>query len=248
MKNNLSNPLAVAAVASNPEVLKTAKILLIGGTVAVTGYFGWRKYKEWRKQQFVEKYANLPDVQAAMVMRKAMFSSEGLNLFPFGTINIPDGTNEAQLNALALKVTSLENVIKAYKVLFESNLIADVTSELDSEELQKFFNSLGAKSEYDAQFNSNGTLLPQTPFPIGTTIQVLNPNGTTIFKAKQVNGEFVNSGEIRDFMPYSETVGTIIKAYKGVTSGQYYYVVDVAWSLDSLFGYGWVAHKEVTRL
>ena len=247
MKKQLSNPLAVAAVATNPDVIRTTKTLVIGGGIAFAGDYGWKKYKEWQKQKFVEKYAHLPDVQAAMVMYKSMFSIDKIDAWPFGSITIPDGTDEAQLNSLALKVSSLENVVKAYKVLFDSNLLTDVLSELNNRELQKFFDSLGAKSEYEGQFNPDGSIKPQTPFSVGTTIQVLNPNGTTIYKANEANGEYQNSGVKRDFMKYSQTIGEIIKVYRGVTSGQYYYVVDVAWSLDTFYGYGWVAHKEVNR-
>ncbi|WP_130735511.1 hypothetical protein [Flavobacterium sp. J27] len=245
--SKLSNPLAVAAVATNKDVLRTTKTLVIGGGIVVAGYYGWKKYKEWQKQKFVEKYAHMPDVQAAMVMYKSMFSIDKIDAWPFGSITIPDGTDEAQLNSLALKVSSLENVIKAYKVLFDSNLMSDILSELDNTELQKFFDSLGAKSEYDSQFNPDGSIKPQTPFSIGTTIQVLNTNGTTIYKAIEKNGEYQNSGEKRDFMKYSEVIGEILKVYKGVTSGQYYYVVDVAYSADFIYGHGWVAHKEVKR-
>ena len=221
MKKQLSNPLAVAAVATNPDVIRTTKTLVIGGGIAFAGYYGWKKYKEWQKQKFVEKYAHLPDVQAAMVMYKSMFSIDKIDAWPFGSITIPDGTDEAQLNSLALKVSSLENVVKAYKVLFDSNLLTDVLSELNNRELQKFFDSLGAKSEYEGQFNPDGS--------------------------NEANGEYQNSGVKRDFMKYSQTIGEIIKVYRGVTSGQYYYVVDVAWSLDTFYGYGWVAHKEVNR-
>ena len=244
--NKLSNPLATAAILSNKEVVTTAKVVLVVAGVGTGLYFANRQYKAWRRQKFVEKEAHLPDVQAAMIMRKAMFRWGELKMFPFGTINIPDGTNETALNQIARSVTSVEAVIKAYKILFDSNLMLDVMSELNDSEIRKFFDSINSKGEYADNFNSVGQPNPQTPFFVGQTIKVLNPKGTQIFKAAQRdNGSYYNTGVARDYKKFDETVGVIIKVYKGTTSNQYFYVVDMHMSIDTIFGYGWVAHTEV---
>lgn len=241
--NQISNPVATAMLATNPEVQKTVKIAVGLTVVGVAGYFGYQQYKKWRKQRFVEKNAHLPDVQAAMILRKSMFKAD-VNLWPFGTIHIPDGTDESMMNQIAGQISSFENVQKAYNILFESNLIMDVQDELNNTELMKFFNALNSKGEYEDGL----TKFPQTPFTVGTEIKVLNPDGTTIYKAgENYNGSYFNTGESIEFKKFDETIGTIIKVYKGVTSGKYYYVVDRAWAIDSVFGYGYVAHTEVTK-
>jgi len=214
---------------------------LIGGGL----YFARRKYISWRKQQFVEKNAHIPDVQAAMIMRKSMYRIE-VDTFPFNLITIPDGTDERMLNELALKVTSLEAVIKAYKILFEANLMEDVYAELDNKEMKKFFENLGAKSEYDLGFTPGGGIRPQTPLKIGQTVAIKNPSGSTVYKAESIgNGKYQNSGEKLDFKSFGTTIGEIVGIYKGLSSGQYYYLIDRKWVIDSIFGYGWIAHTEI---
>ena len=244
--NKLSNPLATATLLSNKEVMNTAKVVLVLAGVGTGLYFANRQYKAWRRQKFVEKEAHLPDVQAAMIMRKAMFRWGEFNVFPFGTINIPDGTNEAALNQIARSVTSVEAVVKAYKILFDSNLMIDIMKELTDSEVRKFFDSLNSKSDYDDQFNTVGQPKPQKPYFIGQTIKVLNPRGTQIFKAgERDNGTFFNTGQARDFKRFDETIGVIEKVYKSTTSNEHFYVVDMHMSIDTIFGYGWVAHTQV---
>jgi hypothetical protein len=228
------------------EIVKGAKIgISIIGGLAAAWYIN-KKFKEVRKQNFVNKNAHLPDVQVAMIMRKAMFRIE-FDSFPFNLIAIPDGTNEALLYKLAKQVSSLEAVIKAYSILFESNLPLDVYSELSDNELIKFYESLSSKGNYESQFNSNGSPKPQTPLRLGQKIVVSNPKGATVYKTEERNGRLYQINETRAFVKFGEDVGTITNIYRG-TNGAYYYAVDMNdWYFlpDTIFGYGWVAHTEV---
>lgn len=257
------NPIVAAEVAKPGTITELAKMsrdvtinyqkraesiirpVIYAGVIGTALYFARRKFIEWRKQQFVEKNAHIPDVQAAMIMRKSMFKIEN-DSFPWSLITIPDGTDEDMLNELALKVSSLEAVIKAYSILFESNLITDVYSELNNKEMQEFFNNLGAKSEYDLGFTAGGGIKPQTPLKIGQNVAIKNPNGSTIYEAESIGGgKYKNSGEKLDFKPFGEEIGTITGVYKGTSTGQYYYVIDRKWAVDTIFGYGWIAHTEI---
>lgn len=260
-RNKLGNPAAVASVAaSNPELVKagkevvinvqkqtmdTIKLIVVVSGIGITGWFLNKKYKEWRKQVFIEENAHIPDVQAAMIFRKAMFKLEPLD-FLLGFVTIPDGTDEATLNKLATQVSSLQNVVYAYKVLFGGNLMLDIYSELTNKELQKFFDRLNSKSEYETGFTSTGQIAPQTPYRVGQVIKVNNPKGAPIFKAEKTDaGKWRNSGENLGFKKYGETLGTIIAVYKSTTTPQHYYVIDRAWVVDTIFGYGWVLHTDV---
>lgn len=261
-KNKLGNPVAVAAAAtaSNPEVIKASKEVVINYTnramstakvlvgIAATGITVWylnKKYKEWRKQKFVEQNAHIPDVQVAMIFRRSMFRIE-FNDFPWNLISIPDGTDVATLNKFATKISSMQNVIKAYKILFDSNLITDVYSELNNKELQTFFDRINANGAYNEGFDNAGNPLPQIPLRIGETIEIKNPNGATVYRAeKTADGKFKNSRESADFIKFGKTVGTIIAVYKSTTSAQHYYVVDRYLVIDTLFGYGWIQHTDV---
>lgn len=259
--NKLGNP-AIAAAASNPDIIKSGKEIIVATqqralstikiafglvTGAVTIWYANKKFKEWQKQKFVENNAHMPDVQAAMIMRKAMFKVE-FDTFPFSMITVPDGTNEAMLNSLALKVTSLNNVVKAYKVLFESNLLMDVSSELNDKELQKFFENLGAKNEYSSQFNADGSIKPQKAYRVGATIEVKNPQGAAVLVADEyATGKYRATKDSRAFVAFSKTIGTIVAVYKG-NSGAYYYVVDMdnfSFMPDWIYGYGWASHVDV---
>lgn len=258
MKKKLGNPAVATAVASNPdlvketanqvirikdETIKTTRILLVAAASGIVLWWGSKKFKEWRKQQFIQNNAHIPDVQAAMIFRKAMFKVEPMD-FVFTTITIPDGTDEATLNALATKVSSLANVVKAYNILFESNLITDVYNELTNRELQRFFDRLNSKSEYEAGFGTGGQILPQVPYRAGATLIVKNPQGAPIYKAKEVNGKF-QRGELIEYKKFGERIGDVEKIYKSVSSPQHFYVVDRYLAIDSIFGYGWVNHTDV---
>ena len=259
-RNKLGNPAAVAAVGSSPELVKagkdvvinvqkqtmdTIKLVAVLTGVGITGWFLNKKYKEWRKQVFIEENAHIPDVQAAMIFRKAMFKMEPLD-FLLGFVTIPDGTDETTLNKLATQISSLQNVVEAYKVLFGGNMILDIYSELNNVELQKFFDRLNSKSEYDTGFTSTGQIAAQTPYKVGVELKVKNPKGATIFEAEELdNDKWKNSGKSLDFKKYDQTIGTIIAVYKSTSSPQHYYVVDRKWVVDTIFGYGWVAHTDV---
>lgn len=238
---SLNNPALIAsAAASNPEavnsVVKTARTLVFVGGIVAGGYFARKWYKDWQKQQFVEKNAHLPDVQAAMIMRKAMKRVD-VSMFPFGSINIPDGTDEDALNALALKVTSLENVIKAYKILFESNLMIDVQSELDSDELLAFFNRLNASDDYENP--------DPGPYLVGQDIKVSNPRGANVFEVIELEDGGLKGGDEIDFLEFDEEVGTIIDVVRGDVTGRIFYRVDRDGVADWLYGNGYIPHSEV---
>jgi hypothetical protein len=259
---SLGNPVAIAA-ASNPDLVKGATKIVVGAqqqavqtvkigvglvAVVVTGWYVNKKFKEIRKQNFVNKNAHLPDVQVAMIMRKAMFRVE-FDSFPFSLISIPDGTNETLLNKLAQQVSSLEAVLKAYNILFESNLALDVYSELSDNELVKFYESLGSKGIYEEQFNANGSVKPQTPLKIGVEVVVVNPKGTTVFQTDTTNGKLVVLDKSRAFVKFGQTIGTITKVYKAV-SGAHYYTIDmndINFAPDWLWGNGYVAHTEIKQ-
>ena len=254
----LGNP---AIIASSPDLVKGATKVVLGAQQQVTqtvkigvsilgaGLTAWwinKKFKEIRKQNFVNKNAHLPDVQVAMIMRKAMFRVE-FDSFPFNLISIPDGTNEALLYKLAKQVSSLEAVIKAYNILFESNLPLDVYSELGDTELVKFYESLGSKENYNSQFNANGSVKPQTPLKVGYEVVVSNPKGATIYQTEQKNGRPYQINKTRAFIKFGDTVGKITGVFKG-TSGAYYYAIDmddIRFAPDWMWGNGWVAHTEI---
>ena len=237
-----------ALAGTKEEAVKAAKlgISILGGGLIL--WWGNNKFKEIRRQNFVNNNAHLPDVQVAMVMRKAMFRVE-FNSFPFNLIAIPDGTNEVLLYKLAKQVSSLEAVLKAYNILFDSNLAMDVYSELSDNELVKFYESLSSKQDYSSQFNANGSIKPQKPLNIGVEVVVGNPKGATIYKTKKENGRLFQINQTLEFIKFGEIVGKVTGRFKGV-SGAYYYTVDMddwKYNPDWFTGNGWVAHTEVKQ-
>ena len=67
-----TNPEVVSAskeiiVTTQKRAMDTVQIVAVAGAVVVGGWYLTKKIKEWRKQDFVERHAHLPDVQAAMI-------------------------------------------------------------------------------------------------------------------------------------------------------------------------------------
>ena len=246
-QKGLGNPALITAVASNPKALNTtlntAKIALGVVVVGFAGYFGWQQYKNWRRQKFVEENGHKPDVQSALILRKAMVRLEFYVPF-FGNFNLPDGTDEDTLFAIAQKVSSFEDVVRAYKIIFDSNLVLDVQNELTGSEMISFYNALNAKADYNDHQNQT-----QTPFLVGQDIKVLNSNGANTYKVIELNDgqNGVKAGEALDYYEFDEVVGTILRVVRGDISGKYYYIVDRKGKADWLTGNGWIAHSEVTK-
>lgn len=246
-KENLGNPLVVSSAleASKTEsgqnvvsdISTTLKVaFLVAGGIFLARY-GYKQYKKVRSRKYAQKNASSPEVQAAIMLHNAMFSGT-LELLGF-EFTIPDGTDEETLNKLALKI-SLDDVSRAYKILFDRTLILDIQNELDSKELQSFFQRIKSKG-VDTKTPSKSLI----PFLVGEPLYCINKGGIVLKKAYLKNPVKVTN-ETAGYYKYGEKIGTVEKVLRNENS-EIYYVIDRRFILDSISGYGYTNHRNVTN-
>ena len=114
------------------------RVLVAGVVVGIGGFLTYKLIRKiWSsiRSNATEKQADDdPNVRAAMTLRIAMNPSGISWMKSFDTTN-----NDAVFNA-AKNITDLDAVIKAYRKLYDSDLMADLQSELSADEYQKLLN------------------------------------------------------------------------------------------------------------
>lgn len=243
----LGNPLVIAgameasktnagqkAITDTTNAIKIA--FLVAGGIFLTKY-GIRQYKKYRARKYAEENAHRPEVQASVMLHNSMFSGT-LDILGF-QFTIPDGTDEGTLNRLALQVDSLEEVSKAYKILFDRVLLLDVQSELNSEELHTFFNRL--QSQGTDEVTPEGKV---KPYNIGEPIWCRNKQGVVLKKAVFENDRIKVTDESKGRYGYAEKIGVVEKVFID-EKHEIFYVIDRDYRIDSYSGYGYVNHRNV---
>jgi len=119
------------------EWLDNPKRLLVGG--AVVGIGGFLLYKFGRtiiasiRSNNTEKLADeSPEVRQAMALRSA------LNPSGVSWMKAIDGTNITVIMDTAQQITKLDDVMSAYKKLYDDDLMKDLQADLNASEYQKF--------------------------------------------------------------------------------------------------------------
>ncbi|MFH0895405.1 MAG: hypothetical protein V2A54_13295 [Bacteroidota bacterium] len=113
------------------------KRILVGGLVIGIGgfllYKLGKKFLNRNKEKEAQKQADdSPAVRQAMAFRSACNPSGISWMRSF------DMTNDEAVFSTAKQVTNLDDVIKAYRNLYSSDLLSDLQSDLDTDEYQKF--------------------------------------------------------------------------------------------------------------
>ena len=119
------------------EWLDKPQRIVVGGVVIGVG--SWLIYKfgkkiiETARQKSTENLIDdSPAVRQAMLLRNAMNPSGISFMMSF------DQTNEDMIYDTAKQISNIDEVIKAYRKLYNSSLLHDLQGELDSNEYQKF--------------------------------------------------------------------------------------------------------------
>ncbi len=221
--------------AINDTVTALKVAILVAGGIFIAKY-GYGKYKIYRAKKYARENGNKPEVQTAFMLYNAMIGNT-IDL-GFFEIDIPNGTDESTLNYLALNCDFI-SVSKAYKTLFDRDLLTDVNNELDSAELRVFFNRLRSKGS-----DVTTPTAKLQPYPVNTTLYCRNKNGITLLRADEKNGVVKVTNENMGNYEYGKEIGTIKKIVKN-TDGEIFYMIDRAWKNDYLFGYGYANHRDV---
>jgi hypothetical protein len=117
--------------------LDNPKRILVGG--AVVGVGGFLLYKlgktiiaGWQKRSTENLADDSPEVRQAMTLRSAMNPSGSSWMMSFDT------TNTKVIFETAEQIKSLDEVSKAYRKLYNDDLLKDLQSELSTTDYQKF--------------------------------------------------------------------------------------------------------------
>ena len=209
-------------------------ILIVGGTVFASRLL-YAQYKKHRAKKYLNENGHRTEVLAALMLHNAMFSNT-VDILGFN-FSFPDGTNEDVLNQMALQISDVNLVSKAYKIIFDRNLIFDIQSELSSPELIAFFNRINTSG-------SDDTTPPDelVPYYKGETVFVRNKNGVTTRKGeKQDNGAWRITNDSMGYFEYAESVGEIYDLVV-YPNGEIDYIIDKGLFT---FGYAVANHRDL---
>ena len=242
----LGNPAAIAvasAVAPSVKVatektttffVNNAKNMFLIGAVGFSGYKGYQYYKNWKVKKYLIANGHRSYVRAALIMYRSIHKGWEIPLgwFSFGISN--DGTDEETLNYLAKQITNIKDVSIAYNKIFNSSLHLDVQNDLNSTELLKFYNLLEEKAEQKIIDNIDYENLPR--YVVGENIWSNHPNGAIVLN---------KDGSLRDKTEKGKKIGVVLEVIEDPSKINLVYRVDVNWSIDFLYGNGYVNAKQV---
>lgn len=151
------------------KVVENNQSKLINGLLVVGGiYLTYRLGKNLiagiNKNDAQSKADDNPDVRQAMALRSAM------NPSGISWMMSMDTTNTSSVLDTARTVTNLDNVSKAYKNLYQNNLLDDLQSELSTSDYQKFLTIVSSNAKKDT---SGGGAAP---------VQFAKPNQLVVCK------------------------------------------------------------------
>ncbi len=151
------------------QVVENNQSKLINGLLVVGGiYLTYRLGKNLiagiNKNDAQSKADDNPDVRQAMALRSAM------NPSGISWMMSMDTTNTSSVLDTARTVTNLDNVSKAYKNLYQNNLLDDLQSELSTSDYQKFLTIVISNAKKDT---SGGGAAP---------VQFAKPNQLVVCK------------------------------------------------------------------
>jgi hypothetical protein len=123
-------------------------ILVVGG-IYLTYRLGKKMVDGLNKSDAQSKADDSPDVRQAMELRSAMNPSGISWMMSFDT------TNKSTLMDVTKTITNLDNVSKAYKNLYQDNLLDDLQGELSAEDYQKFLTIVSSNQKKNS--NNGGS-------------------------------------------------------------------------------------------
>ena len=138
--------------------------LLVVGGIYLTYRLGKNLIAGINKNDAQSKADDNPDVRQAMALRSAM------NPSGISWMMSMDTTNTSSVLDTARTVTNLDNVSKAYKNLYQNNLLDDLQSELSTSDYQKFLTIVSSNAKKDT---SGGGAAP---------VQFAKPNQLVVCK------------------------------------------------------------------
>lgn len=247
----LSNPLAIATVASSDEgqkaignTLKGVQILLVVAGTFMIGSYAWNQFKKWRAEKYANENAGNPNLIAAAIIYNSFSRFEAPGILSFLLPSFDISADEDALYNIASKVTNVKAVSDAYKILFDRNLVFDTQNGLDSQELQTFWNIINAPQQ------NNDT---STPYPIGSILYSANRDLIINTAEKNENEIWEGTNILFGQFQLNDEVGKIVDTGKVTLNmtedeslvGQVYYIIEDCNWLGFNCKNGVVVHSQV---
>lgn len=140
----------IHVLASNQTKFLNGALVLTG--IYLTYYFGKEIIASLNKSDAQSKADDSPEVRQAMVLRSAMNPSGVSWMMSLDT------TNTSKVMETAKNITNLDNVQKAYKKLYQDNLLDDIQNELSTSDYQKFLTIISSNTNKDTTHSGAGPL------------------------------------------------------------------------------------------
>jgi len=160
--------------------LKTG--VIIAAFTALVSYYGYNAYQLYTRRKFIAENSHLPIVQDALMIHHAMigdlYEQSFLSYLFFGQ-NPPNGTDEKTVYEVITNNNDFKELSKAYRDISGRNLMADIASELNSEEYRKALGLISLDKHYQATKDKAYQKL--SPLNKGDKIVVTNPKGAKIY-------------------------------------------------------------------
>lgn len=206
-KQGLNNPLAIASIANTKEGQKTiqqgtvaARYIIMTLGIGVTLWYANKQFKKLRAKRFAEENVGNPNLIAATIIYS---SFRRLEMPTFVSLIFPDITysvDEDQLNEIASQITNVKAVSDAYRILFDRNLVQDISSDLSTDEALTFWNMI----------NSPTTNTTQTLYPLGSDLYTVSVRTTVNKAVKDEHGNWKGTGELYGNFKKNDLIGQIV--------------------------------------
>lgn len=130
--------MASFAQKSTDDQIKIAAFVLVTGGVVY--FFADRYFRNKKSEDTQLAVLTDPNVNPAMTLRQAM------NPSGFSWLFGADGTDKDAIWEVAPTIKDIKKVAEAYKNMYNSNLLADLQSDLTTTEYKKFLSMVGGGS------------------------------------------------------------------------------------------------------
>ncbi|GIZ16582.1 hypothetical protein [Capnocytophaga catalasegens] len=211
-----------------PKIFITG--LVISGIV-----FGPKLYKRWRRNLYAKKNISNPNVQAAFIIRKAFNKIEFPGVLSWVLPDINLWTDKKTMFNIAAKVTNLDEVSKAYTILFDSILLTNLKNGFSSKDFENFFEIIQGK---------DGNPEPQRIILVGSEVFSAKKQPFSIKKAiyDKTQRKWKSTNELFATVSYKEKIGKVYAVIQYNAQSRFYIVDRGLLSR----GYGLVWDKEIT--
>jgi hypothetical protein len=139
----------------NGEQFSSNKQMILSGILLLGGaYLAWTLGRSFFEQARKTQAMNLAD--QSQEVRQAMNLRTAMNPIGISWLRWMDGTNSGIINEISREIKDLDKVLKAYRNLYQSELLLDLQSELGAKEFRAFLENI-AQSKNTATNSSAST-------------------------------------------------------------------------------------------